>query len=278
MYPYFHTPSIIQCSRQLHSEAKPHYWQNAHLEFSGTKQLLNFLTNIDSATLLQLRHISVHGYPLPVYPNPDNPDNPSHYTTYFFEDILPLFPGLQLSTLQVRDPWHGEGVDEDGWGHDAAYHSVETFIHSQGFKELTYTVAHDRFMKPVQMTSSHGGTTEIKTSERHPQPSTWDAMIKARDGADSGASVTMYRLLDNGRRRIPLETEFETVHQESESTSEGHIEVKIRRGRDADCVQRGEQTHEFGLPLSRLFKELTWQQILDRDLYVDPEDDPTAHL
>ncbi|KAL8838829.1 MAG: hypothetical protein Q9170_001984 [Blastenia crenularia] len=278
VYPHFHAPPILLASRQLHNEAKPYYWRNAHLEFSSTKQLLDFLTQIDNTTLTHLRHISVHGYPLPVYQNPDNPDSPSFYTTYFFEYILPLFPGLQLSNLRVRSPWHGEGVDEDSWGHEAAYHSVATFIESQGFNRLIYIVAHDRFMKPVEWTTSHHGTTEVKTSERQPQPSTWDAMLKARDGADSGASVTMYRVLDNGTRRVPLETEFETVHPESESITEGHIEVEVERGRDVDYVQRGEHIGPFAQQLSHLFKELTWKQILEKDLYVDPEPDPTAHL
>ncbi|KAI4191147.1 MAG: hypothetical protein L6R41_000284 [Letrouitia leprolyta] len=286
VYPYFYAPPILLSSRQLYNEAKPLYWQNTHFEFPGTKQLLDFLTGIDYTTLTQLRHISVHGYPLPVYPNPDNPNSPPYYTTYFFEYILPLFPGLQLSMLRIQDPWHGRGVDEDPWGHDAAYSSIKTFIQSQGFKELTYIVTHDRFMKPTILRCIDDGITSIEISERHPQPSTWDAMIKARDGATPGAGVKMYRVLDDGNRRLPLETEFERVHtmseeenlRLSEEQNEGIIEVTIRRRMDADHVQRGEHISEYSQRLSRLFQELTWKQILEKGLYVDPEDDATAHL
>lgn len=274
VFPDLPAPAIFLSSRQLHDEAKPHYWQNTHFDFPSTKRLLDFLTSIDNTTLTQLRHISVHGYPFPVFLDPSKQ---ASWITYPFETILPLFPGLQLSTFRFWDPFHGEGVDEDGWGHDATYITVEHFIKSQGFRELTYIVAHDQFMYQVEFWTSGNGKDETKISERHPQPSTWDAMMKARDGADSGASVTMYRVLDNGNQRIALETEFETVHPDSNSHGEGHIEIIIKRGRDADHVQRGEHSSN-SREVSGLFEQFTWKQILEKGLYVDPEDDPTSCL
>lgn len=91
---------------------------------------------------------------------------------------------------------------------------------------------------------------------------------------ESGAGVEMFRLLDKGRRRVKLRTEFEIVQPELKGTMVGDIEIVIRRGRYADVVQRGEQIYEFGKGLSQLFQELTWKEILEKELYVDPGDDP----
>ncbi|KAL8703705.1 MAG: hypothetical protein Q9201_003106 [Fulgogasparrea decipioides] len=265
----------------MREEALTFYWQNAHFNFKSTKSLVDFLTSIGHGTLCKLRHISVRGYPLPLY---RNVAHPSYYTTYSFSDVLPLFPGMQLSTLCLGDPFHGQWAQEDGWGHDAAYNAVETFIKSQGFKELIYIVEHDRFMKPVSFTSFQAATATqpqvetTKTTDRHPQPSTWDSLIKERDGADSGASVPMYRLLDGGQRRLPLKVEFETVQEPSEENADGQIEIRIRRGSGSHYAQQGELFNQFAQPLSDLFKELTWNEILEKDLYLDGEDDPTAHL
>ncbi|KAL8727096.1 MAG: hypothetical protein Q9166_006283 [cf. Caloplaca sp. 2 TL-2023] len=198
-----------------------------------------------------------------------------------FDAVLPLFPGLQLETLWVGDPYHGKWSMEDGWGHNAAYHAVEDLIESQGFKEVTYVVEHDRFMRPVSFTTSNGyqpGVQGTETTPREPQPSTWDAMIKKRDGAESGAKVQMFRLLDNGNRRIPLNTEFESVQEASDKEADGQIEIKIQRGRNADYVQTGKPRQKYDKELADLFHKITWKGILEKELYIDAEDDPTAHL
>ncbi|KAL8672325.1 MAG: hypothetical protein Q9168_003209 [Polycauliona sp. 1 TL-2023] len=203
----------------------------------------------------------------------------SDLRTYGFPDVLPLFPGLQLKTLWLGDPYHGEWAAEDGWGHDATYAAVEALIKSKGFKELIYVVENDRFLRPVHFTRTSVGPPPVETediSERQPQPSTWDAMMKARDGADSGACVELYRILDDGKRRLPLKTEFESI-QEASAESDGQIEVRVRRGTDADYLQDGQQ-NEWAQPLSELFNQYSWEEIQAKGLYVDAEDDPTAHL
>ncbi|KAL8643810.1 MAG: hypothetical protein Q9226_008107 [Calogaya cf. arnoldii] len=111
---------------------------------------------------------------------------------------------------------------------------------------------------------------------RHPQPSTWEAMIKERDGPS--ASVEMYRLLEDGSHRIPLRTEFETIQDATGKGDEGQIEVRIKRGTNADHVQEGELVNEWAKGLHDLFKELSWEEIKEKELYVEAEDDPTAHL
>ena len=262
----------------MHNEASPLYFENAQFKFKGTKQLVDFLTSINHETLCKLRHIAVRGFPFPVYRDTEA----FAYTTHYFEQVLPLFPGLQLSTLWVGDPFHGKWSLEDGWGHNATYRTVDDLIKSQGFKELIYVIENDRFLKPVRFetwsatntTDSTSGTQEAEP--RHPQPSTWDAMIKERDGPS--ASVEMYRLLEDGSHRIPLRTEFETVQEATGNGDEGQIEVRIKRGTNADHVQKGELVNEWAKGLHDLFKEVSWEEIKEKGLYVEAEDDPTAHL
>ena len=277
-YPHFSSHPLSASSRQLREESLPLYWQNARFNFQGTKHLVDFLFSIDHGTLSNLRHISVRGFPFPLYPNTEDG---SAYLTYSFNYVLLLFPGLQLATFEVKDPYHGDGVMEDGWGHDATYAEVENLIQSQGFTELIYTVEHDRFLRPVSFTThsaAPGSQPETGTTGRDPQPSTWDAMIKAKDDADSGAAVTMYRLLDDSKRRVPLKTASDSVQPATEETSDGQIEIRIKRGQGVDYVQKGEVNDEWGQNLLDMFKDLTWKEILEKDLYVDAEDDPTAHL
>ncbi|KAL8855703.1 MAG: hypothetical protein Q9178_007669 [Gyalolechia marmorata] len=267
-YPHFGLPHLLLSSRRLHNEASPLYCENARFKFKGTKQLVDFLTSIDHETLCKLRHIAVRGFPFPLY----SVAEAFSYTTYSFEEVLPLFPGLQLSTLWVGDPFHGKWSSEDGWGHNATYSTVDELIKSQGFKELIYVVENDRFLKPVRFQGP--GTQEAES--RHPQPSTWDAMIKERDG--SSASVEMYRLLEDGSHRIPLRTEFERVQEATGMGDEGQIEVRIKRGTNADHVQKGELLNQWAKGLHELFNELSWEEIKEKGLYVEAEDVPTAHL
>ncbi|KAL8761074.1 MAG: hypothetical protein Q9184_002780 [Pyrenodesmia sp. 2 TL-2023] len=279
-YPHMGFSPLFLSSRQLYSEASPFYWENAKLNFKGTKQLVDFLTSINHETLCKLRHIAVRGFPFPLYRDTEA----FGYTTYNFEHVLPLFPGLQLSTLWLGDPFHGKWSAEDGWGHNAAYSAVDELIKSQGFKELTYVVENDRFLMPVRF-ESHDSWSATNTTDstsgthepepRHPQPSTWDSMMKERDGPS--ASVKMYRLLD-GNRRIPLETEFETIKEAIGKGDEGQIEVSIKRGTNADHVQKGEPVNEWAEGLLDLFKDLSWKEIKEKELYVEAEACPTAHL
>ncbi|KAL9580589.1 MAG: hypothetical protein Q9203_006240 [Teloschistes exilis] len=126
----FSVSPLLLCSRKMHEEAQQLFWQNGRFTFRSTKTMVGFLTEIDHDTLINVRHIAVRGFPFPCYPNVPEPWS---YTMFSFQDVLPLFPGLQLSTLRVIDPFHGNGIMEDGWGHDATHYCVKTFIKSQGF-------------------------------------------------------------------------------------------------------------------------------------------------
>ena len=156
---------------------------------------MDYLTFLNSDTLRLIRHISVRDHPFPNYLETGK----GSYNTYSFPTVLSWFPGLQLSTLVVRDTYHEPGTMDDAWGHDAVYEDVEHLIKSDGFKELVYISAHDRLM---MSNHSHASVVKnvgyvVRTTHRDAQPSTGDKMIKERDGVDSGAGVDMSRLTND---------------------------------------------------------------------------------
>ncbi|KAL8920484.1 MAG: hypothetical protein Q9208_006233 [Pyrenodesmia sp. 3 TL-2023] len=279
-YPIREPLPIILASKQLHREGRPFYWQHVRFDFLSTKHLVDFLTSIEHRDLCNLRHISVQAYPFPVYSTVEAQER-GDYTTYSLDCVLHLFPGLQLSSLLVRDALHDERVEEDAWRHDTAYHSFAPFIEGDSFQELIYVFRNDRFMTGTRYASIRPPTwtAAMEWGHRDPQPSTWDAMIKQRDGGESGAGVEMYRLLDDGARRVPLGTEFETVQRApGYKMLDGQIEIRMKRGRKARCVEKGECRDSRAQDLCALFNRLTWREIQEEGLYLDSEDDPTAFL
>ncbi len=81
---------------------------------------------------------------------------------------------------------------------------VEDLVKSDGFKELIYTSTSHCFMRPKDFEPFLGEYTpqQEKALYRDPQPSTWDQMIKKRDGLDSGGGVGMFRHTKDGRVRL----------------------------------------------------------------------------
>ncbi|KAL8686248.1 MAG: hypothetical protein Q9218_007241 [Villophora microphyllina] len=281
----FSVSPLLLCSCQIHDEAQQFFWQNATFNFRSTKTMVDYLTSMNHDILCRLRHIAVRGYPFPCYPDVATVDEQGTWTTYTFQNVLPLFPGLQLSTLRVRDPYHTAWGSEDGWAHGKTHYAIADVIESQGFKELIYIVDNDRFLKSMDATRTHFLLPARSKRDRDPQPSTWDAVVKKRDGADSGVNVTLYRLLDEGKRRVELKTDFETIQDFDRTINPyetppdpGQIEIRIQRGRGTEYAQEGEQFNRLVQPLSDLFKELTWKEIKEKGLNLDGEDDPCGYL
>ena len=209
-------------------------------------------------------------------------ENAPSYVTYDLEHLLPLFPGLALDRFEVEDPYHMEGVMEDGWGHDSTYDLLGRLIKgSKGWKELIYYAHSDIWLEDTvsQISGPDGQSEEV--NKREPQPETWDKMIKLRDGEGSGANVDMWYKnptgADDGWEKVESTYEVKFINDEPRPA----IKVRVRRGEGADCRQDGEGTHGSGYAQERglyeLFKEKTWEQIRDT-LLLDGETDPTAHL
>ncbi|KAL8919859.1 MAG: hypothetical protein Q9208_006592 [Pyrenodesmia sp. 3 TL-2023] len=217
---------------------------------------MDFLSSIHQAVLPQLGHISVSGYPLSVFPYLER------YrisTSFRVHELLPLFPGLQLLTLKVRDMYHKPGLSSEGiFG--VGNFSIKGLVDCQGYKELNYTTANDAFM------NSFFACDELMLPD--PQPSTWDATLKQKDGADSGASVEMVCGVDFS----PL-TEYETAQQRT-TTRRTPIEIRVRRGRGATCTQA---IHPDGRHLQpdvrHLFQKMTWKQMKEQGVYIERTED-----
>ena len=256
-------------SKRVRDESVLAYYHNIHLSFPSTKILMNYLTSIDWATGRELRHISVRGHPFPVSTIPDD-----GIISYPFYEVLLLFPGLRLSTLKVRDTYHEPGTYCDIWGQAASYHDVEALLKCDGFRELIYVSSNDRFLTLDPEEEQLPGPIP----RRDPQPSTWDRMIKARDGTESGAEAKIYRITKKGS--VELKAEFETVKDfdwGQITTFDEPIEVHVKRGKGVDYTQTGKwnlppDEAEERLPLKDLFNRFTWDEIKEQGLYYEVDD------
>ena len=225
IYPHFYPPLLATVSKQIRDESVLTYYHNVRLSFPEFKALADYLSSISSATLRELRYISVRSHPCRM-----------GFDAYGFWHVRLLFPGLRLSVLEVIDTCHEPGAqfECDLWGEMASYAHVERLIKCDGFRELVYVSDDDRFLKddPNVPNSSKIGTA------RDPQPSTWDKMIKDRDGAESGAEARIYRLTQRGP--VEIKHEFETSNGfdlAQRATIYEPIEVHVKRGKSVDYTQ-----------------------------------------
>ena len=251
------------------------------------EQFVDHLSSQSLSSLCQLRHLSVTAYPFPLYSTPGS----GSYVTYDFIDTLPLFPGLQLSLLEIEDAFHGSEVAEDGWGHNATYNTLKRLIQrGMGWRELRFRSASDCWLEPVTFRLVGGGQADTtKTHGRDTQPATWNQWIKARDGDGDGAGVEMWtKVSGEGKEWEKVEGDYvpTLVEKEEDNGEENRpaVEVRVRRGKHADYVQRepkdfGENNIEYMEKFYGLFKTMSWQEIKKKGLFMrGAEDDPTAHL
>ena len=234
--------------------------------------------------------------PFPIYQD----DDKFPYFTHHFTSLLPLFPGLQLDKLIVEDAFHGENVDEDGWGHDATYDILQyTIEESTGWKELVLRSASDRWLEDVVFeTDAADGTVTTETHGRSKQPAAWDRTIKERDGPESAAKVEMWcSKTDDVWGKVEgnynaKETKQENSDESTEvissmwargedSLARPSIEVRVKRGKGAKYAQDGVTAREgtFSHKLHEMFLKLGWKEIKARGLFIPgAEDNPCAHL
>ncbi|KAI4276420.1 MAG: hypothetical protein L6R38_005672 [Xanthoria sp. 2 TBL-2021] len=260
-YPNLTTPSLLLSCHQLREEALPFFRPKVRLGFRTTEDLMVFLAGISDGELIRLRHIAMVGHhevPLGKFWSwrtltlDMGWDWSGRILT--LDMVLTLFPGLQLDTLLVESP-HLHGY---AWGYgNYAFDPVKWLIQSNGFKQLIYTVKSRCFRKPVNSTTMstwQPGDPFIVTTTTEPpvpRPSIWDAMIKEKDGADSGARVEVFRLLHDARCCRPLQEDGEITYvattlfggDDLSSWVDGEIEIRITRGQHTNYVQEGAHLH-----------------------------------
>ena len=127
------------------------------------------------------------------------------------------------------DAFHGKGVDEDGWGHDATYYDLEAMIkQGKGWNELVFKSVSDRWLEAT-MFENYGADETAATTRTHghcAQPRVWNRIIKERDGEGSGARVEMWSCGEEGvwekvEGDYNAEVEDETEQDDLENEAEG---------------------------------------------------------
>lgn len=250
-------------------------------KFDNTVNLIDFLSSLDNSSLQSVRNIAVRNHPLPLYTD----EGKDSYSTYDFAALLELFPGLQLSMLEVQDTYHVPGSNHDSLGCEAAYAKVENLIKADGFKELRYKSDSCCFMMPKEIEVSSrikDGSTGRGLHLPSPQPSAWDKLIKERDGKESGAKVEMFR--HSGDELVEPAWEFESdpisrglVHWNT--VRPGAIEVRVQRGAQTQLTQSGQCKNGFNRSLHELFMSKTWHEIKKQGFVGEVDDDkPGARL
>lgn len=236
--------ALLLTCRQIHAEAWRHLPLNCTLHFRGTEDLLDTLLSVDQSIITRIRHIRVRAFPFPLYANGKS----DYYPTYYFANALSLVPGLCLNELEVEDCWHGYGQG-DGWRDVVTYMDIESILKSDAWKKLTY-------ISPCTDFIASGYDHRKK---RQQQPESWDALLKERDGEESGASVQMWLVpTKQGEARDEDRTEDGRKMQEwsalpghavienwrlagPEQSLKGEVRIVATRGKRARTVQVGIQ-------------------------------------
>jgi hypothetical protein len=158
-----------------------------------------------------------------------------------------------LDQLIVEDSFHGFGLVE-GWRDVVTYFDIEHLLHSDAWKELVYITPNTDFIA--------SGYDHRK--KRQAQPETWSAMLKERDGEESGAEVQMQITPESGASvgegrvvgesrpwaAIPGHKVIENWRLAGpEQELKGEVRIIARRGNRAVAVQTG------------LSEKLSWKEL-----------------
>jgi hypothetical protein len=236
-----HRGAILQTCKQIHVEARDFLPKCATFQFQGTEAMLETLLGMDQAIVTRIRHVRVVSYPFPLYTSGKR----EFYNTYFFQNALSLFPGLELERLIVEDAYHGFAL-VDGWRDVVTYFDIEALLGSNGWKELVYITPTTDFI-----TSGYDHKRQRRT-----QPENWNAMLQKCDGEASGAQVQMFIKPASGRLGVNRVSALQPwsatpgnkVIDGSQQAGpgqyvKGEVTIIARRGRKASYRQTGIAQH-----------------------------------
>lgn len=157
---------------------------------------------------------------------------------YNFCNALSLLPGLHLEQLIVEDCFHGLGL-VDTWRDVVTYFDIESLIECDAWKELVYITPNTDFL----------ASGYDHRRKRVAQPGNWDALLKTKDGEESGAQVQMWITPSDGGSSTdpPRPWAAQPGNMVIEDTSladpdqglQGEVRIVARRGRRASYIQTG---------------------------------------
>ncbi|KAF2707014.1 hypothetical protein K504DRAFT_384198 [Pleomassaria siparia CBS 279.74] len=250
--------AILQVCRGVHEEAWRHLPLNVKMQFRGTECMLDTLMSVDQAVVTRIRHIRVKAFPFPLYPAKQ-----AHYPIFYFHNALSLLPGLHLERLVLEDSFHGFGLT-DGWRDVVTYFDIEALLESDAWKELFYITPNTDFI----------ASGYDHRRKRVAQPENWDALLKERDGEDSGAEVQMFispepntsNAVQENTARLPWSAKpgHEVIENwriaGPEQNMKGEVTIVARRGKRSSFVQTG------------LSERMTWKELKESEGVLKRED------
>ncbi|KAJ0414386.1 hypothetical protein BJY00DRAFT_318871 [Aspergillus carlsbadensis] len=235
MKPAPNSLAILRSCLLINREIESSWISQVLFTFERVHDLLEKLSSVPRAVVERIRHIRVDANPLTSV-------RPLNYRNSVFVKLawaLKLIPGLCLDTLTII------GDDRP----ELTYAALDELVRfGDEWRELYYVTVDSKMLgfRRVQM-------FDQTIYGRQPQPSTWARVVAGRDGADSGASVTMYRAtvpnapgaVMNAHNRRAFEQELQPgesiesfgVGEERELMREGHARrellVIVQRGKHA---------------------------------------------
>lgn len=276
MKPAPNALALLRTCRQINQESRALWLGHVLFNFENPEDLLDKLSTLPSTTLSQIRHVRTSGIPLMLRPLGD--DDEVYYRLAW---ALKLLPGLYLDKLTVLGSSSGE----------IAYDTLEGLIkYGNGWKELHFITPNSTmlgFAKQVMFMAD--------PYWRKPQPSAWDKMLRQRDGADSGASITIYRstqsvapgAVTNACTRQIFEqkvsspedletfgvTEDEELLGEKEKGKE--LLVVVKRGGAATIAEQDRPPYRLEGDIREWAHGMTWAQIRRQciDFLMDEDED-----
>lgn len=238
MKPAPNSLAILRTCRQIKQDAEALWLGLVLFNFENPVYMLDKLSTLPLTTLSEIRHVRVGGRPLRL--QPIGYDDDVYYRLVW---ALKLLPGLRLDKLTVLGPSSGE----------IAYDTLGGLIrYGNGWRELHFITPNSKMLGFAKI--------EMFMADpclREPQPSTWNDILFRRDGANSGASVTIYRSTQsnspgaviNPRTRQPFEQKLIPENQAdfgvaedrpllSGSGASKELLVVVKRGRHAHIAEQ----------------------------------------
>ncbi|KAL1964305.1 hypothetical protein VTN77DRAFT_7125 [Rasamsonia byssochlamydoides] len=181
--PRRHSLAILYACRLIYQEAGDLWLGRVLFNFDDPCTLLDKLTPLPKSTVSQIRHLRIWAESLFIQtPEADGNDlHPGHFGSiviYGPVAILKLLPALRLDTLTVFSSLN----DRTTW------HVITRLVaKGNGWRRLNF-IAPDSMA--IMWSLVHG---EYGYETRVGLPTNWEEDLFRRDGANSGASVTVYR-------------------------------------------------------------------------------------
>ncbi|KAJ6479673.1 hypothetical protein C8R45DRAFT_1063244 [Mycena sanguinolenta] len=279
--------TILRTCRQVHAEIGTIWLHQVLFCFESPEAMLTKLANLPIATRVLVGHVRVSGDPLMLSWEEDD----VYYRTH---QVLKLLPGLALDRLIIL----GSRVPE------VCYETLDKLVHNgAGWKELYYLSHNSTFLGYEHNWFAAVGDPDEDRYLRIPQPAGWQRILEKRDGADTGASVTIFRassrapcsvLLQPATRAafaqtLPPGKSLATFGKEEDAAvmapgeREKEVLVIVRRGRGVDYAEKENSPYLEDGDIRQDMPGKSWKQIKakqdklfsndDDDFFSDEEED-----